>query len=391
MNWKINLIIQSLLMLICQLSWAESNQHIPFQETTVHKPSVHTKHSNMLIVARNRWDSGEGGVTNMQWCGSRYLVFAVGLADKETPQTGGFFLDIQSKKIWRHRPFDGAISVDCSQDGRWLLVYRESTGKRTYDLYRYELESGRETAVMRMFSRAEPGRREWSSDGSRLIYFDRPLGRSIKTNDPQWEIYWLNAPQTQELVWLSDSKSMLVLNNVPLGGGKTVSNLDLKQIRGQHTTPAQVARLSLNIDNISALKADSKNRVYGLRYEYLPHQIGTRQEVNIFIVRCKLINRSELKCEPAIEGNPRVSPSYAITRNGDDIFYIERTEGMPIKCLTRYSVPNRSKKTILCGDVTDLAINSDGKYLSFTVNGLFDPGSIHDKAGGLVVVRIDKH
>lgn len=377
-------------LMVCQISWAEPDHHIPFPEATVHKPVTHPKHSNLLLVARNRWEQGVGGVMGMNWCGNRHLVFSYGGASS-APESGGFFLDIDQKSTFQFRPFGKAISVSCSSDGQWLHIYKESVDKKAYNRYRYDLRSGREEAVMRLYSRTEAGRGVWSFDGMKLIYFDRQLGQSLMTNEPRWKIYWLNAPVTQELVWLSDSVSFLVLNNHPIGDGKTVTHLDLKHVleKSSSSSIVHVARLRLNIDHIRALKIDSSNRVYGLRYQYLPYQIGKRQEVNISLVRCEIKNRSQLNCKPAIDGNPSVLPSYAISRSGNEIFYITKSETKANQCLVRYMVTRSAKENIWCGYVTELALSPDSKHIAFTANNLFNP-DIHGQSDGLAIYEVQR-
>lgn len=361
---------------------------IPFPETTVHRVEEHPQNKNILLIARDRVAQDEGSVSGAgKWCGPRLLMFAYGYTGgygKVFPFHGGFLFDVVSRKMWKLGKLHGGEGIGCSPDGEWLTYFKKVNQGKDLVLWRYHIKTGKKEPFLQLDAKVGY-MGMFSPDGKRILYFRKRMGEPIKTGDPQWKISWLGWEQGRQAtaVWLADSTGILVKD---LSDPK--DNLS-KSVMWTARPEALDQRRPLRVDSeLSQLKVDAANRIYGIHYQTFPHIPGTQQKSKLSLFRCEITTSDSLKCVEAISGNPGISPGYHVSPNGEVIFYLDPRETQGARCIWRYDIKSQKKQSLWCGSTEFTALSGDGGYLSFDGGGLFkaDP---HGQTRGLAVLRLD--
>lgn len=358
---------------------------IPFPETTVHRVEVHPQNKNLLLVARDRGQQGEGVVTGAHWCGPRLLMFAYGYSGgygKVLPFHGGFLFDVVSRKMWRIGKFDGSDgTLNCTPDGEWLLYSKKENQGKNLVLWRYHIRTGKKEPFLQLDAKITQASSQWgawSPDSKKMLYFRKRMGDHIKTGDPQWEAFWLGWEPPPALqgtaVWLADSASILV------------NGSEIRRVAGNQ-------RKQLNTDlKLSMLQVDAANRIYGINYQTLPHIPGTHQKSKLSLFRCEITLSDSLKCDEAITGNLDIAPGFQVSPNGDAIFFDDPTDAPGKRCIWRYDVRSQQRQCLWEWKAFAgfLSLSPDAKLLAFMSDGLFVPDA-YGQTNGFAVMRFDNN
>ena len=364
---------------------------IPFPETTVHRVEEHPQNKNILLIARDRVAQDEGSVSGAgKWCGPRLLMFAYGYTGgygKVFPFHGGFLFDVVSRKMWKLGKLHGGEGIGCSPDGEWLTYFKKVNQGKDLVLWRYHIKTGKKEPFLQLDAKVGY-MGMFSPDGKRILYFRKRMGEPIKTGDPQWKISWLGWEQGRQAtaVWLADSTGILVKD---LSDPK--DNLS-KSVMWTARPEALDQRRPLRVDSeLSQLKVDAANRIYGIHYQTFPHIPGTPQKGKRSLMRCEITTADSFKCEEAIAGNPNITPSYQVSQDGGVIFFHDHVEAEDQCCIWRYDVNNKQKQRLWEGRaIFSLNLSLDGKYMAFKSDGLFVP-DVHGQTNGFALMRVNNN
>jgi hypothetical protein len=343
-----------------------------FKRAEAFRVEAHPKYAAVLRIVLP--GDGDGHVTSAEWCGPRMLRFYFGhsdyIGDEKIPKGHGTYLmDIGSRTVWSLRLLPGGGEVvNCSVDGDWF-VYARRDGKDTI-VGRYHLRSGKREDYVRLRDSAGQG-----PDGSRLRIAGvwSPYGRKIahvwekidviKTSEPVWEVFRVRRKfgQLADLLWLDDSSAVVLkyftahsVRNPPF-----VSEVAIDH-SGDPDKPLQVLGPPVGLGGsptrFGVLKPGRSSSLYGVVY------YGRTQKDSFKHLRRCVIGVNALHCQPAIDGDPKVSTAYDVSPDGKVIYYQELSPSKP--CVVRYDTTSRKKDCLWQEIVHELKLAPDGNWIA---------------------------
>jgi hypothetical protein len=346
-----------------------------FQRSSMHRVEMHPQDSNLFRVARG--GSDQGSVTSASWCGSHLLMFGYGFFDpvkQEPPSHGGFLVDLDSRKIWRlGKLATGERIGGCTVDGEWFIYHKKFNKGQDLVFGRYNLRTGKKEDMLHFKGSEYLPSLMWSPDGSKILYTQERTIVVLMTSEPIWKLFWgkrWKFPHNGfEVTWLGDSSGVLVRYASNPNDNMSERRLAVDRT-GDPLTPLEVL---LTPSDLSRLKVDSSNRVYGIK--------------NISQLQRCIFGDKALQCEPAIADDPAIDV-YDITSDGSVIFYADSNMSRPGACLWRYEIVNKQKTCLWKHrQGTILLVSPDGYHLAFQPEGLYPPNK-RGETFGFAIMRV---
>ncbi len=259
----------------------------------------------------------------------------------------------------------GGLNVRPSAKEKGFLFSKDIGGNEQYQIYYYNMNSGRYSMLTDGKSRNENA--VWSKDGSKFAF------RSNMRNGKDFDIYMVNMNEPTKFIllkecsgfwaplsWSPDSKKLLILNYISINQ----STIYIFTIEDKTLIPIQKSVEMLAM-GYAVWSGDGKsiyfNSDYNNEFQYL-------QKYDLNSGKITLITR-DIPWDVTFIG---------ISKNGQSLGFITNEDGMSkIYLLDQNSLKYKQIKSIPQGIIDAFQFTSDGTKLAFTVNSYNTAGDVY--------------